>query len=71
MFVDYIWKHYPERAAAKGIQKYNTGKYYPDDGNYAIDNSKSVRDLGLKYIPLDETLKDTLKKFEELEAEGK
>lgn len=71
MFVDYIWKHYPERAAAKGIQKYTPGKYYPDEGNYSVDNSKSVRELGLKYTPLDETLKDTLKKFEELEAEGK
>lgn len=71
MFIDYIWKHYPERAAAKGIDKRNTGKYYPDGGNYGVDTSKSVRDLGLKYTTVDEMLKDTLKKFEELEAEGK
>ncbi|KAG8895062.1 methylglyoxal reductase (NADPH-dependent) gre2, partial [Tulasnella sp. 408] len=41
MFVDYIWKHYPERAAAKGINKHTPGKYYPDEGVYGVDASKS------------------------------
>ncbi|KAG8927570.1 methylglyoxal reductase (NADPH-dependent) gre2 [Tulasnella sp. 417] len=71
MFADYMWKNYPERAAAKGLDKGNPGKYYPDDGNYGVDNSKSVKELGLKYTSVDDMLRDTLKKFEELEAEGK
>ncbi|KAG8916236.1 methylglyoxal reductase (NADPH-dependent) gre2 [Tulasnella sp. 417] len=71
MFVDYIWKHYPERAAAKGINKHTPGKYYPDEGVYGVDTSKSVKELGMKYTPIEDMLRDTLKRFEELEAEGK
>ncbi|KIO21177.1 hypothetical protein M407DRAFT_80654 [Tulasnella calospora MUT 4182] len=71
MFVDYIWKHYPERAAAKGINKHSPGKYYSDEGIYGVDTSKSVKDLGMKYTPIEDMLRDTLKRFEDLEAEGK
>ncbi|KIO20273.1 hypothetical protein M407DRAFT_220840 [Tulasnella calospora MUT 4182] len=71
MFVDYVWKHYPERAAAKGINKHTPGKYYPDEGVYGVDASKSVNDLGLKYTLIEDMLRDTLKRFEDLEAEGK
>ncbi|KAG8912578.1 methylglyoxal reductase (NADPH-dependent) gre2 [Tulasnella sp. 417] len=71
MFVDYVWKHYPERAAAKGIAKHTPGKYYPDEGVYGVDASKSIKELGLKYTPIDDMLRDTLKTFEDLEAEGK
>ncbi|KAG8945080.1 methylglyoxal reductase (NADPH-dependent) gre2 [Tulasnella sp. 424] len=69
---DYIWKHYPERAAAKGVKKGNPGKLYPDTGVFKVDNSKSIRDLGMTYkYDFDTMLRDTLKKSEELEAEGK
>ncbi|KAG8945082.1 methylglyoxal reductase (NADPH-dependent) gre2 [Tulasnella sp. 424] len=68
---DYIWKHYPERAIAKGIKKGTPGVLYPEEGVFAIDNSKSVKDLGMSYNDFDSMMKDTLKKFEELEAEGK
>ncbi|KAG8976977.1 methylglyoxal reductase (NADPH-dependent) gre2, partial [Tulasnella sp. 427] len=71
MIVDYIWKHYPERAAAKGIKRYTPGKYYPEEGVYGVDTSKSVRELGMKYTSFEEMLGDNLKRFEELEAEGK
>lgn len=71
MIVDYVWKHYPERAAAKAVNKQTPGKYYPDEGVYSVDTSKSVKELGIKYKTFDEMLKDTLKRFEELEAEGK
>ncbi|KAG8892933.1 methylglyoxal reductase (NADPH-dependent) gre2 [Tulasnella sp. 417] len=71
MFVDYVWKHYPERAAAKGIKKHTPGKYYPDEGVYGVDASKSVKELGMNYTPIEDMLRDTLKSFEELEAEGK
>ncbi|KAG8919334.1 methylglyoxal reductase (NADPH-dependent) gre2 [Tulasnella sp. 417] len=71
MFVDYVWKRYPERAAAKGIAKHTPGKYYPDEGVYGVDASKSIKELGLKYTPIDDMLRDTLRSFEDLEAEGK
>lgn len=68
---DYIWKHYPERAVAKGVKKGTPGKLYPEGGVFTIDNSKSVKDLGMHYNDFDSMMSDTLKKFEELEAEGK
>ncbi|KAG8921371.1 hypothetical protein FRC00_008753 [Tulasnella sp. 408] len=47
-------------------------KLYPDAGVFKVDNSKSIRDLGLTYKhDFGTMLKDTLKKLEELEAEGK
>lgn len=54
------------------MKKGNPGKLYPDTGVFKVDNSKSVRDLGMTYkYDFDTMLRDTLKKFEELEAEGK
>ncbi|KAG8932413.1 methylglyoxal reductase (NADPH-dependent) gre2 [Tulasnella sp. 417] len=69
-FANYIWKHYPDRAAEKSVTK-PTDKLYPDGGVYDVDNSKSIRDLGITYRGLDTMMRDTLKRFEELEAEGK
>ncbi|KIO31204.1 hypothetical protein M407DRAFT_221003 [Tulasnella calospora MUT 4182] len=68
---DYIWEHYPERAAAKGVKKGNPGRLYPDTGVFSIDNSKSVRDLGIVYNDFNSMMKDTLEKFEKLELQGK
>lgn len=68
---DYIVEHYPERTAAKDVKTGNPGKLYPDTGVFSIDNSKSVRDLGITYNDFNSMMKDTLKKFEELEAQGK
>ncbi len=66
-----MWKHYPERCVAKNVVKREGRPLYPDAGVYGIDNSKSKRDLDLQYGTLDDMLKDTLKKFVELEAGGK
>ncbi|KAG8990470.1 methylglyoxal reductase (NADPH-dependent) gre2, partial [Tulasnella sp. 427] len=72
MILDYIWKHYPERAAAKGVKKGHPGQLNPHTGVFKADNSKSIRDLGITYkYDFDTVLRDTLKKLEELEAEGK
>ncbi|KAG8928538.1 methylglyoxal reductase (NADPH-dependent) gre2, partial [Tulasnella sp. 417] len=69
---DFIWKHYSERATAKGVKRGNPGNLYPDTGVFKVDNSKSIRDLGLAYkYGFDAMLRDTLTKLEELEAEGK
>ncbi|KAG8919335.1 methylglyoxal reductase (NADPH-dependent) gre2 [Tulasnella sp. 417] len=70
-FVDYIWKHYPERAAAKGFNKHTPGKYYIDEGVYGINASKSTMELGMKCTPIEDMLRDTLKSFEDIRAEGK
>ncbi|KAG9043967.1 methylglyoxal reductase (NADPH-dependent) gre2 [Tulasnella sp. UAMH 9824] len=68
-FLDYIWKHYPERAASRNIPKGTPGQLYPEGGVYKADNSKSKRDLGLVYRDLETTLKDMLARFETLESE--
>lgn len=66
---DFIWKHYPERAQAKGVSKSTSDVGYPKEGNYFPDNSKSKNVLGLKYIPFKTTLKDQLDQFLALEKE--
>lgn len=54
------------------MKKGNPGQLYPESGVYKVDNSRSIADLGLTYkYDFDAMLKDTLKKLEELEAEGK
>ncbi|KAG8938775.1 methylglyoxal reductase (NADPH-dependent) gre2, partial [Tulasnella sp. 408] len=69
---DYIWEHDPECAVAKYVKKGSPGKLYPDAGVFKVDNSKSIGDLGLTYKhDFGTMLRDTLKKPEELEAEGK
>ncbi|KAG9000601.1 methylglyoxal reductase (NADPH-dependent) gre2 [Tulasnella sp. JGI-2019a] len=71
-FVDYIWKHYPERAQEKGVAKGTPGKLYPDGGVYTADNSKSLRDLsGLEYHSFDDMCHATFERFLVLEKEGK
>ncbi|KIO34524.1 hypothetical protein M407DRAFT_240425 [Tulasnella calospora MUT 4182] len=67
-FLDYIWKHYPERAASRNIPKGTPGQLYPEGGVYKADNSKSKRELGMVYRDLDTTLKDMLARFEEIES---
>lgn len=66
-FVDYIWKHYPERAAAKNVLRGDPANIYAEDAAYTADNSKSKRDLGLEYTPIDKMMEDTYKRFIELE----
>ncbi|KAJ1306077.1 hypothetical protein OPQ81_010789 [Rhizoctonia solani] len=61
--VDYIWKHYPERAQIKGIPKPSPSAEFPEGGTYYADNSKSKIVLGLEYVPFETMLKDTLEQF--------
>jgi len=70
-FVEYIWEHYPEQAKEKGVTKGTPGTYFPEEGTYTGDNSKSIKDLGLQYRDLDTMQSDTYKRFEQLEAETK
>ncbi|CAE6445741.1 unnamed protein product [Rhizoctonia solani] len=67
--VDYIWKHYPERAQAKGIPKPSPSAAFPETGTYVPDNSKSKSVLGIEYLPIESTLADTLDQFVALEKE--
>lgn len=69
-FVDYIWEHYPERAAARGIVRGEPGTTLPIDAAYTADNSKSKKDLGIEYISIEQMLADTYKRFVELEEAG-
>ncbi|KAG8741866.1 methylglyoxal reductase (NADPH-dependent) gre2 [Ceratobasidium sp. 414] len=66
---DAIWKHYPERAAAKGIPKSSPAIDYPASGTYVPDNSKSRTVLEIDYIPFESMMKDTLDQFVALEKE--
>lgn len=66
-FVDYIWQEYPELATKRNVTKGTPGKYYPEEGTYTADNSKSIRDLGLKYKDLRTMMKDTFERFQEME----
>ncbi|KAG8766693.1 methylglyoxal reductase (NADPH-dependent) gre2 [Ceratobasidium sp. 428] len=66
---DFVWKHYPERAKAKGVPKSTPEDGYPPEGNYRADNSKSKDILGLKYTPFETTLKDQMEQFITLEKE--
>ncbi|CUA68239.1 Putative NADPH-dependent methylglyoxal reductase GRP2 [Rhizoctonia solani] len=67
--VDYIWKHYPERAQAKGIPKSSPSTAFPETGTYHPDNTKSKNILGIEYHPIESMLKDTLEQFVALEKE--
>ena len=67
--MDYIWKAYPARAAERGISKGSSGKLWPEGGVFTVDMEKSTKDLGIKYRPLEETLKDTFTRLEKLEAQ--
>ncbi|QRV84238.1 NADPH-dependent methylglyoxal reductase GRE2 protein [Ceratobasidium sp. AG-Ba] len=66
---DFIWKHYPERAEAKGISKSTPEVGYPAEGNYYPDNTKSKQLLGLEYNSFENMLKDQLDQFVALEKE--
>ncbi|KAG8893459.1 methylglyoxal reductase (NADPH-dependent) gre2 [Tulasnella sp. 403] len=67
--LDYIWTHHPEHAAAKDVFRGTPGiPMLPSGGVYTYDNSKSVRELGLKYRDFDTMMKDTVARFEELDA---
>jgi len=67
-FLEGIWKEYPDRAAAKNVPK--PAEYFPPEGVYTGDNSKSKKDFGLNYRhDFEGMLVDTLKRFEELEKE--
>ncbi|KAG8713455.1 methylglyoxal reductase (NADPH-dependent) gre2 [Ceratobasidium sp. 394] len=66
---DYIWKHYPERAQAKGVPKSTPQNGFPAEGNYYPDNRKSKEILGLGYNSFENMLKDQLEQFVALEKE--
>ena len=66
-FVDFIWEHYPERAAAKNVTRGKPGHRIPIEAAYTPDNSKSRRELGLEYIPMNTMMADTFGRFIELE----
>ncbi|CAE6338551.1 unnamed protein product [Rhizoctonia solani] len=67
--VDYIWKHYPDRAKAKGIPKPSPSVAFPEAGTYVPDNSKSKITLGIEYISFETMMRDTLEQFVALEKE--
>ncbi|KAF8684588.1 NADPH-dependent methylglyoxal reductase GRE2 protein [Rhizoctonia solani] len=67
--VEYIWKHYPERAKAKGIPEPSPSAAFPETGTYYPDNSKSKTVLGIEYTPPEITIRDTLEQFVALEKE--
>lgn len=69
-FVDFIWEHYPERAAAKNVPRGNPGTTVPLEAAYTQDNLKSRKELGFEYISVDTMLNDTFKRFVELEEAG-
>ncbi|CAE6455829.1 unnamed protein product [Rhizoctonia solani] len=69
LVVDYIWKHYPDRARAKDIPKPSHSAAFPDTGTYSFDNSKSKTVLGIEYITSEQTIRDTLEQFIALEKE--
>ncbi|KAG8741868.1 methylglyoxal reductase (NADPH-dependent) gre2 [Ceratobasidium sp. 414] len=66
---DFIWKHYPERAQAKGVPKSAPQNGFPAEGNYYPDNRKSKEILGLEYNSFENMLKDQLEQFVALEKE--
>ncbi|QRW14700.1 NADPH-dependent methylglyoxal reductase GRE2 protein [Ceratobasidium sp. AG-Ba] len=66
--LNYIWDKYPERAKAKGISRGSPQKLWPEGGVFGVDTSKSRRDLGLEYRPLEESMKDMFTRLQELEA---
>ncbi|KAG8914210.1 methylglyoxal reductase (NADPH-dependent) gre2, partial [Tulasnella sp. 418] len=63
--LEYIWQHYPDRARAANLAQ--PGPYYPKEGNYRPDNSKSKQQLGIQYRGIEDMLKDTLPVFIKLE----
>ncbi|QRW12684.1 NADPH-dependent methylglyoxal reductase GRE2 protein [Ceratobasidium sp. AG-Ba] len=67
--VEYIWKHYPDRAAAKGIPKDTSNVGFPSGGYYTVDNSASKRVLGLEYRSFETMLKDQFDQFVVLEKQ--
>ncbi|KAG9099779.1 methylglyoxal reductase (NADPH-dependent) gre2 [Ceratobasidium sp. 370] len=69
--IDYIWDKYPGRAKEKEISKGSPGKLWPEGGVFSVDRVKSERDLGIKYRPFAETMRDTFARLEELEAQTK
>ncbi|KAG8894817.1 methylglyoxal reductase (NADPH-dependent) gre2 [Tulasnella sp. 403] len=67
--LDYIWTHHPEHAAAKDVFRGTPGiPMLPSGGVYTYNDSKSVRELDLKYRDFDTMMKDTVARFEELDA---
>ncbi|KAG9127084.1 methylglyoxal reductase (NADPH-dependent) gre2 [Ceratobasidium sp. 392] len=66
---DFVWRHYSERAQAKGVPKSTPEDGYPPEGNYHADNSKSKEILGIKYTPFETTLRDQMEQFIALEKE--
>ncbi|KAG8947762.1 hypothetical protein FRC03_000931, partial [Tulasnella sp. 419] len=62
--LEYIWKHLPDRAQASNLAE--PGQYYPPEGTYQANNTKSREQLGLTYRSFDEMLKDTLPVLEQL-----
>ncbi|KAB5593820.1 NADPH-dependent methylglyoxal reductase GRP2 [Ceratobasidium theobromae] len=66
---DFIWKHYPERAQAKGVPKSTPANSYPEEGTYYPDTSKSKTILGLEYNSFEKMLKDQMDQFLALEKQ--
>ncbi|KAG8920885.1 methylglyoxal reductase (NADPH-dependent) gre2 [Tulasnella sp. 419] len=63
--LEYAWQHYPDRARAANLAQ--PAPYYPEEGNYRPDNSKSKQQLNMEYRSFEDMLKDTFPVFVELE----
>lgn len=66
-FLDFVWENYPERAERLKVARGTPGKLWPEGGTYTADNSRSVRDLGLRYRSVEEMCKETFERFVQLE----
>lgn len=63
LFIDIIRARFPELAAT--TPKGNANKPLPDV--YKLDTSKIKRDFGIKFLPMEKTVVDTVRSLRELE----
>lgn len=66
-WLDFMWKHHPDRAAARNLTRGTPEQPFPVEGTYTADNAKSLKDLGVTYRGTEEMLADTYRRYEELE----
>jgi hypothetical protein len=64
LIVDIIRKHFPEFRSVLPSEAMEGGNY-PTEGTFKIDNSRSVKVLGVGYKDLEETVVATVKSFKE------
>ena len=62
MIVDLIRKHFPEYYSALPSESAEGGNY-PDGGLFTIDNTRSIKVLGIQYKDFADTVVDTVNSF--------